>query len=184
MARKPVLEGGRRDEIIDAAEKLFFSEGFENTSVRKILAMVNGEVGMFYHYFSSKEELFDIVADRFFRRYAENFAAMAEEIRTPEDFTDVFLPSYEKAMSEYQRIEGNMHWTIRMAFHERTLLSLIPTVQKLLERFAYHGRYPLDIAAARAVADFSAVIHSAGFAAMNEKEKKQMLKQLLDDIMN
>ena len=52
MARKPVLEGGKKDEIIAAATQLFFTEGFEGTSVRKILGMVNGEIGMFYHYFA------------------------------------------------------------------------------------------------------------------------------------
>ena len=60
MARKAVLEGGKREEIITAAEQLFFTEGFEKTSVRMILEKVGGEVGMFYHYFKSKEELFDV----------------------------------------------------------------------------------------------------------------------------
>ena len=44
MARKAILEGGKRDEIIAAATKLFFTEGFEATSVRKILALVDGEI--------------------------------------------------------------------------------------------------------------------------------------------
>ena len=42
MARKAILEGGKRDEIIAVATKLFFTEGFEATSVRKILALVDG----------------------------------------------------------------------------------------------------------------------------------------------
>ena len=49
MPRKAILEGGKRDEIIAVATKLFFTEGFEATSVRKILALVDGEIGMFYH---------------------------------------------------------------------------------------------------------------------------------------
>ena len=43
MARKAILESGKRDEIIAAATQLFFTEGFEGTSVRKILGMVGGE---------------------------------------------------------------------------------------------------------------------------------------------
>ena len=42
MARKAILEGGKRDEIIAAATTLFFTEGFESTSVRKILDRVGG----------------------------------------------------------------------------------------------------------------------------------------------
>lgn len=66
MPRKPVLEGGKRDEIISTAMQLFFENGYEATSVRMILDRVGGEVGMFYHYFKSKEELFQKVVDRFF----------------------------------------------------------------------------------------------------------------------
>ena len=49
MARKAVLEGGKRDEIIMTAMKLFFEHGYEATSVRMIMNEVGGEIGMFYH---------------------------------------------------------------------------------------------------------------------------------------
>ncbi len=181
MARKAILEGGKRDEIIAAATELFLTEGYENTSVRSILARVGGEVGMFYHYFSSKEELFDLVADRFFRGYALDFEAMTAEIRTPEEFVDAFLPSYEAAMERYGRIESGMHWTVRAALHERTVLSLIPAAGALLERFGYGGAYPPDIAAAKIVADLSAAIHAESFARMDEEEKKRLLLRLIGD---
>ena len=183
MARKPVLEGGKREEIITAAEQLFFTEGFEKTSVRMILEKVGGEVGMFYHYFKSKEELFDVVADRFFRRYQAGFEQMAAQITTPEELVYSFLNNYEYAMERYRRIESNMHWTIRYALHERTVTALIPTVQKLLERYGYQGKYPLDIAAARITADISAAIHSQSFIRMSDTEKKELLLSLLNDTL-
>ena len=181
MARKAILEGGKRDEIIAAATKLFFTEGFEATSVRKILALVDGEIGMFYHYFASKEELFEQVVDRFFRQYALNFEKMAEDIRTPEELVDAFLPSFDAAMESYRRVENNMHWSIRSALHERTVLSLIPAAEELLKRFGYQGRYPLDIAASKTVADVSAVIHSTSFQKMDNTERKQLLLNLIED---
>lgn len=58
MARKSALEGGKREEILDSAIQLFLKYGYEIISVSMILNTVNGEVGMFYHYFSSKQELF------------------------------------------------------------------------------------------------------------------------------
>ena len=183
MARKAILEGGKRDEIIAAATQLFFTEGFEGTSVRKILGMVGGEVGMFYHYFTSKEELFDVVVDRFFRQYAADFERMAEVVRSPEELVDAFLPSYEEAMRKYSRIENAMHWTIRSALHERTVLSLIPAAEALLQRYGYHGAYPIDIAAAKTVAVFSAAIHSDSFQKMDETERKQLLLRLFADNM-
>ena len=47
MARKPVLEGGKKDELIDAALALFFENGYENTSIRMIANRVGCEVGCF-----------------------------------------------------------------------------------------------------------------------------------------
>ena len=183
MARKPVLEGGKRDEIIAVATQLFFSEGFEGTSVRKILGGVGGEIGMFYHYFASKEDLFDVVVDRFFQQYALDFEAMARNVRSPEELIDAFLPSFEEAMEKYRRVENGMHWTIRSALHERTVLSLIPVVEDLLKRFGYHGTYPLDIAAAKTGAAFSAAIHTESFRKMNVTDKKQLLLRLITDNM-
>lgn len=181
MARKAILEGGKRDEIIAAATALFFSEGFEGTSVRRILQAVGGEVGMFYHYFASKEALFDEVMDRFFRQFAADFEAMADAVQTPEMLVDAFLPAYEAAMEKYGRVENSMHWTIRAALHERTVRSMIPAAERLLARFGYGGAYPPDIAAARAVADFSAAIHSASFQAMDPEEKRALLLRLIAD---
>ena len=70
MPKKAILEGGKRDEIVYAAMQLFFEKGYEATSVRMILDKVHGEVGMFYHYFKSKEELFQKVVERFFQSRA------------------------------------------------------------------------------------------------------------------
>ena len=181
MARKAILEGGKRDEIIAATTKLFFTEGFENTSVRKILSLVDGEVGMFYHYFASKEELFDIVAERFFRQYALDFENMTGNVQSPEELVAVFLPHFENAMGKYRLIESGMHWTIRAALHERTVLSLIPATEQLLKRFGYQGNYPLDIAAAKTVADISAAIHAPSFQEMGEEERKKLLLCVIRD---
>ena len=184
MARKPVLEGGKRDEIIAAAAKLFFTDGFEKTSVRRILDEVDGEVGMFYHYFKSKEELFDVVADRFFRQYEASFTKMAEEINTVEEFADRFLDMFEESMEQYMRIQNSMHWTVRSALHERTLTALVPAAEELLKKYGYQGKYPLDIAAAKTIADISAAIHSRSYAAMTPEEKKNLIISLITDAIS
>ncbi len=49
----------RKQELIDVALKLLLEKGYEAVSVREILAEVNGHPGMFYYYFSSKQEIYD-----------------------------------------------------------------------------------------------------------------------------
>ncbi len=54
----------RRNEIIDVAQALFLSKGYDNTSVQDVLDGAGIAKGTFYHYFGSKMELLDALVDR------------------------------------------------------------------------------------------------------------------------
>lgn len=47
----------RRDEFIVAAQQLFYTKGYESTSVNDIINAVGVSKGAFYHYFDSKETM-------------------------------------------------------------------------------------------------------------------------------
>lgn len=179
MARKAILEGGKKDEIIAAATRLFFTQGYEKTSVRMVLEEVGGEVGMFYHYFRSKEELFDVAVQHFFKQYANEFNTMMADISDLDELIDKLLPHYEMAMKQYESVKDRMHWSIAAAMHEMTLLSLEPAVTEFLVRNSYKLNYPMDIASRKIIADISSAIHSDSFIAMDEKAKKELLLKLL-----
>lgn len=55
----------RKQELIDIATKLFLEKGYENVSVRDVLKEVNGAPGMFYHYFKSKQEIYNEAVEQF-----------------------------------------------------------------------------------------------------------------------
>lgn len=183
MARRAVLEGGKRDEIIAAATELFLANGYESTSVRMVLDKVGGEVGMFYHYFKSKDELFDTVVDRFFTGYSQKFSQMTRNSDSVESFVTNFLSLFEESMEQYRKIEGNMHWTIRYAMHERTLISLIPAVEENLKHLGYEGKYPTDIAAGRIIVNMEVAIHSRSFLEMAKEEQRQLLIDMICEII-
>ena len=48
----------RRQIIIEAAEKLFLSEGYENTTMDEIARLSEYSKGTLYKYFKSKDELY------------------------------------------------------------------------------------------------------------------------------
>lgn len=54
----------KRNEILDAAEKLFSAKGYEKCTVNNILDSVGIAKGTFYYYFKSKEEVLDSIIDR------------------------------------------------------------------------------------------------------------------------
>lgn len=64
----------RRSELIEAAQKLFYARGYECTSVSNIVKHVGVAQGTFYHYFASKEEVLEAMAQRMFDDFAEMFA--------------------------------------------------------------------------------------------------------------
>lgn len=49
----------RKTEYLEAARKLFFTQGYEQTSVEAIIKEVGLSKGSFYYYFKSKEDLLD-----------------------------------------------------------------------------------------------------------------------------
>lgn len=81
----------RKQELIETALKLFLKKGYEKTSIRDILREVNGSPGMFYYYFSSKEEIFEEAI----QYYVENYTKELSQI-----FKDENLSFHEK----YNRI--------------------------------------------------------------------------------
>ncbi|MFN2194873.1 MAG: TetR/AcrR family transcriptional regulator [Anaerolineales bacterium] len=56
----------RSNEILDAAQRLFFIQGYEHTSVQQIIDEVDIAKGTFYHYYRSKIDLLDALFQRMF----------------------------------------------------------------------------------------------------------------------
>ena len=60
-----------KSRIVDAAWKLFYEQGFENTTVEEIIALSETSKGSFYHYFGSKDDLLGSLAYLFDEKYEE-----------------------------------------------------------------------------------------------------------------
>jgi AcrR family transcriptional regulator len=54
----------RQAEILDTAQLLFYTKGYDKTAVRDIINEIGIAKGTFYHHFSSKEELLDALIMR------------------------------------------------------------------------------------------------------------------------
>lgn len=55
-----------KQEILNAAQQLFLSKGYEATSVSDIMSLTGGAKGMFYRFFQSKEELMHALGNQMF----------------------------------------------------------------------------------------------------------------------
>ncbi|HEY1749717.1 MAG TPA: TetR/AcrR family transcriptional regulator [Caulobacteraceae bacterium] len=57
----------RRAELIDCAQGLFLTRGYERTTINDVIAATRLSKGAFYHHFRSKEELLEAIVQRFAR---------------------------------------------------------------------------------------------------------------------
>ena len=58
----------RREEILDVAERLFSTKGFDHTSTNDILEGVGIARGTLYYHYKSKEDILDGVIERMTNR--------------------------------------------------------------------------------------------------------------------
>ena len=61
MARIVKAPDERRRELIACAQKLFYSKGYESTSVHDIVGEVGVAKGTFYYYFESKQAILEVL---------------------------------------------------------------------------------------------------------------------------
>lgn len=54
----------RRNEILDTAEKLFYTKGYTQTTINDMLQEIGIAKGTFYYYFKSKEEVMHAMIER------------------------------------------------------------------------------------------------------------------------
>ncbi|MGD9000209.1 MAG: TetR/AcrR family transcriptional regulator [Granulosicoccaceae bacterium] len=72
-----------RDHIIQAADRLFYQQGYEHTSFSDIAAVVNISRGNFYHHFKTKDEILDAVIESRMAYTEEMLAHWQGEADTP-----------------------------------------------------------------------------------------------------
>lgn len=70
----------RRAEMISAAAKLFAQQGFVRTSVAEIVTAVDVAKGLFYYYFTTKDDMVKAVVEG----YCSYLGALADEIADSE----------------------------------------------------------------------------------------------------
>src|SRR6201985_3920728 len=70
-----------RSLLLDAAEEVFAERGFMAASLDDIASAAGYTKGAIYKHFTTKEDLFLAVSDRYWRRYFDNFAQVMSSAR-------------------------------------------------------------------------------------------------------
>jgi AcrR family transcriptional regulator len=79
-----------RSKIVSAAWKLFYEQGYEDTTVEEIIDVSGTSKGSFYHYFDGKDALLGTLSTLFDEKY-EELAVGLESMDTPMSAMDKLL---------------------------------------------------------------------------------------------
>ena len=91
----PGSGAARKAEIVEAARELYETKGLSRTTVKDVTERVGVARSLFYHYFSSKEELTEAILDTYVDDYVEMVDRWNEN-RAPGDI--------DKALGEFVRM--------------------------------------------------------------------------------
>jgi AcrR family transcriptional regulator len=182
--------GETREVILKAATKVFFENGFEKTSVKMILSEANIVTGSFYHFFPSKEALFEAVVEEFLTDYSLRVGAILEnDSLTIEQIMDGFFEEFTKSSDTFFNVlqADKLHWTVKSALHDMTIESIIAPLTHALSRVIQDGSVKKlldvddEILARILIKGSEAVIHSPNG---DPKELRRMLveywKRIID----
>ncbi|MBO7703038.1 MAG: TetR/AcrR family transcriptional regulator [Solobacterium sp.] len=181
--------GETKETILTAAENLFFRNGFEKTSVKMILGEANVVTGSFYHFFPSKEALFEAVAERFLERYTGRMKEiLSDDTAGIEVILDRILNEFRNTARQYFRVFSgdSLHWTVRLALHEKTLLSMMESLSELLGRKIKRGEIRPCInadektLAAILIKGSEAIIHQGSIAAPSRYQSEELRSSLME----
>lgn len=151
----------RKNEILNAAEKLFFERGYDTTPVEAIIDSAKISKGTFYYYFKSKEELLDTLATERAQRAFENIDAQIfnNDLSAPDRMKLYFdlAKSWKfenramlKALIRILYAPANL--LLREKFLQRQIRIGTPTLTRIVKQGVtegcYHTSFPDDIAGA------------------------------------
>ncbi len=135
MTRKPPDE--RKRQILDAAEQLFVSQGFEATSVNDILDAVGIAKGTFYYHFVSKEAVMDAIIDRYTHLIRERAGEIVSQPNLPvhQKLFAVVLAAQVQGASQAELLD-ELHRPENAIFHlrsqQRTLTTVLPIMADIV----------------------------------------------------
>jgi len=172
---KPATE--RRDELMNAAEKLFLERGFEQTTVEDITTAAEVAKGTFYLQFSSKTEILDALRQRFVYNMA-NTVTTAVEACKPPDF-EGRLAGWARTCAIQYLESGPLHHLVFVIApppnrEGLTRNILIDSLEELLKSGAQGGAWSVDDPHLTAVFLFNALhgaVNQPGNEDMEMREK-------------
>lgn len=137
----------RRKELIDTAERLFITHGYEQTAIADIVKEVKVSQGTFYYYFDSKEDVLVAVLERNIAVMESDFIRIAERSDLDEAVKlNSMINAFISISTSGKKILGYIHEEKDAALHRklikiRPLARISPAMADVISKGVSKGRF-------------------------------------------
>lgn len=179
----------RRQELIEIALKQFLENGYEKTSIRSILKEADGEIGMFYHYFKSKNEIYEAALEKYNENYIAKVKAIANTsgLSFEEKLNQIFS-GLSGSMSEYSLMyTEKVNPEIMTILLSKTLFKVVPLFEQIILDGLTNNTIKTPVPNIHLLSQFilfgiSGIIHDVEANSMEEKFShiKMLIAKILD----
>ena len=178
----------RRKEILDVAERLFCTNGFDNTSTNDILAEIGIARGTLYYHFRSKEDILDAMIDRILDEIIRKAKIIAydESKAVLERLTQIVLAANVDTQTGdmiLEQVHKPQNALMHAKMQERLLGGLIPYFVKIIEdgmaQNIMHTDHPE--ATIHMLLLYSNTVFDEHADQLSEEEKKNLILAFIDN---
>lgn len=177
----------RKNEILDAAERLFVTKGFDRTSTGDILSEVGIARGTLYYHFQSKEEILDAVIERMIGQMLAKAKSLAGQRELPvlQRLTLMIRTLQirdDKSGALMEEIHKPQNALMHQKIQERLLAGVNPLLTALIEEGMAEGICHTDYPAE--VAEMTFLYANTAFDTLAVQSEEERKKRMMAFIYN
>ncbi len=139
----------RKNEILNTAQRLFYSIGYEKTTISAIIDVIGIAKGTFYHYFNSKIELLDELVEKMVLQImAAIEPILKSNISAVEKFNRIFeaagtikLDNIDIMIPAMKILYSNENIITRHKMNQKNIERLSPVYTKIIKQGIREGDF-------------------------------------------
>jgi AcrR family transcriptional regulator len=173
----------RREELIDIAEELFATQGYDETPVSDIVKKAQVAQGTFYYYFKSKDEILDAIVDRIIY----DIATFLKEQSQRKDINALqkvinSIQRFSQSNVEHEGLISYLHQEKNSLLHlkieEKTQTVIVPIFAEVIQQGVDEGLFDAEYPEKVSLMIFSCwdkLFDARDFASVSLEGKKRLV---------
>lgn len=177
----------RKNEILDAAEKLFGAKGFDHTSTNDIINEIGIARGTLYYHFKSKEDILDAMIERITRQLIAKATDIVQKKEIPvlQRLTMAIMAlnvNNELGLEVMQQVHKPQNALMHQKMQETLLSGVNPLITGLIEEGIQQDIFRTDYPAE--AVEMTMLYSSTAFDSMTVYTEEERQRKIVAFIYN